>query len=293
MNGRASASQSLRSLRSNRTGNDSLRRSCLLSRSANTSQVQIIAETGQNVEYRNGSQHGHGQSVPQRRCRSLGKFPDDTSRGSGCAESSLKSVSSAGRVSPGNYGSTRNKRQFLCVPQARRKESKSLDLFPTTPSNASDRSDRPVGHSEECVRLLADEQDIVLTIPGGPEAQLRPNGDVEELHEGEEEDVDEEEEDGASERALKRRMSAVCLPDVHDDDDGEDEKKWRSCDALRPVPPSPAGHSGVKRDTKPIASVKQWLVNLFVVRPSEEFSKNHMPSEEHVKIASDDRESVV
>ena len=168
MHERNTANQSMRSIRSNRTANGSLRRSCLLNRSANASQVQIIThDANSDVEYRNNSNN----SLPQRRCQSLGKFPGDGSmpsvaysgdvNGSGFTGTSDKSVCSSG------------KNRFLRVPgptsaktgRKVRKTSQSLDVFPSElrsiVSNRSDRSLQPSCTSEERVRLL-DDQDCLM-----------------------------------------------------------------------------------------------------------------------------------
>ena len=244
----------MKSIRSNRTGNDSLRRSCLLSRSTNTSQVKITTNEDKNdIEYRN--EPNDSQNLPHRRCWSLGKFPGD---GGTQSADSKNSVSSECRKSVASHGSYN--RHFLRVPQhpfaiksrSGRKESKSLDLFPSDIRNLSN----DIHHSatsEERRGLLDNE--IVLTIPNGGDT----NGNL---------------------RQFDTNGFIASRAESMDDNYGTKSKNVvgvgvdalrRSCDSLNEL------DSDNKKDSTPIApiaAVKKFIVNLFGVRQNDEFAKN-------------------
>lgn len=189
MYGRSSGcfgTQSVKSLRSIQSkSNASLRRSCLLSRSANTSQTHVITEAASDADMaghlRSG---GSSPCLPQRRCQSLGKFPgEDNAEGERLCQTGSNSPNMSGRPA----------RQFLCVPtmfpsgrtpSRKRRESKSLDLFPVElrsvrsdrsilPSCPSDTEDENAHLLEDIVVTSADDEQP-LQIPDSS----RPNGRV-------------------------------------------------------------------------------------------------------------------
>lgn len=127
---------------------------------------------------------GSSPCLPQRRCQSLGKFPDeDNAEGERLCQTGSNSPNMSGRPA----------RQFLCVPtmfpsgrtqSRKRRESKSLDLFPA--ELRSIRSDRsilpscPSDTEDENAHLL---EDIVVTSADDDQQlqmqdSFRPNGHV-------------------------------------------------------------------------------------------------------------------
>lgn len=285
-------------MRSCRTkSNASLRRSCLLTCSANASQIQILAHgASQNdeVDYRNGS-----TLMPQRPWQSLGNFVDD--------------VDEVRQDQQNDLVPSRSTRQFLCVPQVfpssgnksahrRRKESQSLDLFPSElRSTISDRSPAPSCVSQddfdnEHSRLL--DHNVTLTIPNGDQKDEQPrhNGHVKSsglyqavrlIHnddDGEGDDVNSESPD-----TLQRRPSFTASGIV------EPEKKWHSCEQLHRTKAAER-----RRKQSAIAStvsksvIKQWLVNLLGVgHGGETYRRNPQTGEDISDLHRDDRESVV
>ena len=300
----------MRSIRTTKS-NASLLRSCLLTRSAHASQVQIVAEAASesgDVDYRSGTTSS--PLLPQRRCQSLGRFPGE--------EDEQHHQQEQQRVS-GLVSVSHGPRQFLCVPQVfpsrnksnqrRRKESKSLDLFPSElRSNLNDRSPLPSCASQddtedEHSRLLGDSDDhnVVLNIPNGePELEelSRPNGHI-------------------------RTSGYQAVKLIHNDDEGIDVNSETpiSCDRSRHRPSLTAcgllesekrceqlehSTSGERlgkesKDTviastvsKSVPNVKRWIVNLFGVgHGGDTFSRNPQTGEEFSDLHRDDRESVV
>lgn len=318
-NRKTTTSQSARSLRSVRTkSNASLRRSCLLTRSANASQVQIVAQAASQsgeVDYR--SVTTASPLLPQRRCQSLGRFPGEVDQ-DGNPRQQTDEYQQSGMVS------CQRPRQFLCVPQVfpsnksnqrRRKESQSLDVFPSQLRSAlSQRSPLAscASHDDmedEHTRLLdsQEEHNVILTIPNGDQAEQqqlelsRPiNGHVKTggyqavrlIHN------DDEGIDVNSESLSSRTQPASSLTAS-----GDQEKRWHSCEQLHST--STTGDPKQRaRDNKvdtAIAStvnksVKQWqwLVNLFGVgHAADNFSRSPQTGEEFSDLHRDDRESVV
>lgn len=300
------SAKSLRSMRSVRSNTNSLRRSCLLSRSANASQIQILhhsASQGGDID-----QKGVVQSrLPQRRCQSLGGIPSDDEGEVQHQQDPTDPAANSGR-------------QFLCVPQAfsnngkqsqrRRKESKSLDLFPAELRSAlSDRSAASCTSQDdiedEHTRLLdSDDPDVTLTIPNGDQHEqidlfdtARPNGHIKStkyqavrlLH-NEDEGIDVNSESSTS-RVQHQDGSSFTASGF-----SESDKKWHSCEQLQN---QPLGDKRAK-DNKdaPITStvnksVKQWLVNLFGVGHSSEPYGKTLPVDDFSDIQREDGESVV
>lgn len=315
-NRKTTTSQSARSLRSVRTkSNASLRRSCLLTRSANASQVQIVAQAASQsgeVDYR--SVATASPLLPQRRCQSLGRFPGDEVDEDGKPRQQTDEYQQSGMVS------CQRPRQFLCVPQVfpsnkssqrRRKESQSLDVFPSElRSTLSQRSPLASCASQDDMedersRLLgSEEHNVTLTIPNGDQAEQlelsRPiNGHVKtcgyqpvRLIHNDDEGIDVNSE-SLSSRTQPSSSLTAC---------GDQEKRWHSCEQLHSTS---AGEKQRGRENKvvdtAIASnvnkgVKQWqwLVNLFGVRHAgDNFSRSPQTGEEFSDLHRDDRESVV
>lgn len=306
-------SQSARSLRSVRTtkSNASLRRSCLLTRSAHASQVQIVAEAASesgDVDYRSGTTAS--PLLPQRRCQSLGRFPGD--------ENPHHHQQDQQR---GTASDSHGPRQFLCVPQVfpsrgnkstqrRRKESKSLDLFPSElRSTLNEQSPLPSCASQgdtedEHTRLLdgSDDHNVVLTIPNGDQPQQaelsRPNGHIKtagyqavKLIHNDDEGIDVNSESLISRDRTRPQPSLTACGLL------EPEKKWHSCEQLHH---STLGERRSKegKDTVIASTVnksfKQLLVNLFSVgHGGDTFGRNSQTGEDFSDLHRDDRESVV
>lgn len=262
--GYRSINNSARSLRSIQTkSNASLRRSCLLSRSANASQTQVVTEAASDADvavYRSG---GSSPCLPQRRCQSLGKFP---------GEENAPRLCQSGTSSPNG----RPPRQFLCVPQIfpsgkgaprRRKESKSLDVFPS--QLRPGRSDRSILQScpshedteDEHTQLLKEDNNIVITIPDDDDHQqqtgltvpMRPNGHLKSsayqavpTH-NDDEGIDSNSESSTG-RVQQQRLSltALELPEM-------EGKKWYSCEQLHHS--SPDDMRSKEKSDIPIASI--------------------------------------
>ncbi|KAI9555200.1 hypothetical protein GHT06_017715 [Daphnia sinensis] len=306
-------SQSARSLRSVRTtkSNASLRRSCLLTRSAHASQVQIVAEAASesgDADYRSGTTAS--PLLPQRRCQSLGRFPGDE-------DQHHHQQDQQRGIASGSHGP----RQFLCVPQVfpsrgnkstqrRRKESKSLDLFPSElRSTLNEQSPLPSCASQgdtedEHTRLLdgSDDHNVVLTIPNGDQPQQaelsRPNGHIKtagyqavKLIHNDDEGIDVNSESLISRDRTRPRPSLTACGLL------EPEKKWHSCEQLHH---STLGERRSKEGKDTVIastvnkSVKQWLVNLFGVgHGGDTFGRNSQTGEDFSDLHRDDRESVV
>ena len=271
-------SQSLRSIRS-RSNTTSLRRSCLLSRSGaiNASQVQIVTshDSGDHHSAAN-TNNTSNSSLPlgQRRCQSLGKFPGDE---------------------PRQHASTISNRQYLCVPQhifpgqasktpRYRKESRSLDLFPTE-MRISDRSFYTSGEEEEQALL---QNDITLTIPNGD--QYKPNNGCLKSPDYQNRSMlhnDVEDIDAESFPIVKRlSLASAELPD-------DTDEQMNFCEQLYQLEHLEGDHN--KRDTKdaPISSFNKKLKQLFVnFKPFSSASAKSPPlsMDDHLH---EERESVV
>ncbi|XP_057366529.1 receptor-type guanylate cyclase Gyc76C-like [Daphnia carinata] len=307
-------SQSARSLRSVRTSksNASLRRSCLLTRSAHASQVQIVAEAASesgDADYRSGTTAS--PLLPQRRCQSLGRFPGDENQHHH-QQNQQRGIASE----------SHGPRQFLCVPQVfpsrgnkttqrRRKESKSLDLFPSElRSTLNEQSPLPSCASQgdtedEHTRLLdgSDDHNVVLTIPNGDQPQQaelsRPNGHIKtagyqavKLIHNDDEGIDVNSESLISRDRTRPRPSLTACGLL------EPEKRWHSCEQLHH--PTSGEKRGKENKDTAIAStvnksVKQWLVSLFGVgHGGDTFVRSSQTgTEEFSDLHRDDRESVV
>ena len=292
-------SPSLRSLRSNRTttGNDNLRRSCLLSRSANPSQnhsVQIVTFGDENAASAGCSA---ANNLPQRRCQSLGKFPAN--------QGPSKAAEMCDNTGQSSCGSSSKEQHFLRVPQVFpesdirsessrriRKESKSLDAFPVElrPPSAVP-SDRSSLHADAERTRLLDDQDIYLTIPdadGQPMATTNcdpqsGNGNdcKHELKNSRQVHYYDDNVGGSCDANVncqpvpaRRKAGAVTVAT----DERTDEKRWHSTQDLMHPDATMAGGEHRKRDSTPMVavnrSVKQWLVSLFAVGPRQDSPKN-------------------
>lgn len=238
--------------------------------------------------------------LPQRRCQSLGGIPSDDE-----GETQHQQDPVDPGASPG--------RQFLCVPQAfpngvkqsqrRRKESKSLDLFPVELRTAlSDRSAASCTSQDdiedEHARLLdLDDPDVTLTIPNGEQHDSsRPNGHIRNtsyqavrlLH-NEDEGIDVNSESSTS-RAQHQDGSSFTASGFSDSD-----KKWHSCERMQThVPGDKRGKDN--KDT-PISSTVnksvKWLVNLFGIGHGNEPYGMTLPADDFTDIQREDGESVV
>jgi hypothetical protein len=274
------------------------------------------------VDYRSGTTAS--PLLPQRRCQSLGRFPEDEDEQQQHhhhhqhQEQQQQQQQRAGGLSSVSHGP----RQFLCVPQVfpsrnksnqrRRKESKSLDLFPSElRSTLIDRSPLPSCASQddtenEHSRLLSgcDDHNVVLTIPNGdqPEqAELsRPNGHIKtsgyqavRLLQNDDEGIDVNSETLLSRDRTRHRPSLTACGLM------ESEKRY-SCEQLEhSTSGERLGKEG--KDTviaptvsKSVPNVKRWIVNLFGVgHGGDAFSRNPQTGEDFSDLHRDDRESVV
>ena len=256
------------------------------------------------VDYRSGTTAS--PLLPQRRCQSLGRFPGD------------EDGHHQQQEQHGGMVSCSRPKQFLCVPQVfpstgnkstqrRRKESKSLDLFPSElRSLRSDRSPLPscASHDDtedEHTRLLeSDEHNVILNIPNGDQqeqAELsRPNGHIKSsgyqavrLMHNEDEGIDVNSESLSSRTKQRPSLAASGLL--------EPEKRWHSCEQLHH--PTPGERRGKESKDTAIAStvnksVKQWLVNLFGVgHGGDTLVRSSQTGEDFSDLHRDDRESVV
>ena len=260
-----------RSLQSIRTKSKaSLRRSCLLSRSANASQTQVITEAASDADvavYRSG---GSSPCLPQRRCQSLGKFP---------SEENAQRLCQTGDNSP----TGRSSRRFLCVPPQifpsnkgarRRKESKSLDVFPSQLRPVS--SDRSILNSCPSHEDAGDEQtellgrknnspnSTVITIQDSdeqpdqsitiPRTVLRPNGLLTTSgYHAVPTHNDDEGIDSTSESSTGRvQQHGQSLTTLGLPEDETESKKWFSCEQLHHSVGDRRGVDGQNQDIAPI-----------------------------------------
>lgn len=243
-------------------------------------------------------------SLAQRRCQSLGKFPDQEGGQQGQSGRHLAVPH------PVYLNNTSNGK-----PAARkRKESKSLEFFPSEMrSTVSDRSPLPSctsrdGNEDEDERALLLEEDdsIILAVPNGEGYQqqqqqtgflngtLRSSGGgyqavrliPNENDKMNNSDVHSEPSVGRVRRQQHARLSSLTVSDRCEDQG----KKWHSCDQLQQhqTPPTTTGDQKRSRDTNgrdtPIASAVKWLVNLF--------GKNAPAVEEFSDIQREERERI-
>lgn len=212
-------------------------------------------------------------------------------------------------------------KQFLCVPQAfhtsgnkstqrRRKESQSLDVFPSelrsalikrSPLNSCAASQDDT--EDEHTRLLdSGEHNVILTIPNGDQAEQaaflelsRPNGHIKtsgyqavRLIHNDDEGIDVNSE-SLSSRTQPQLSSLTASGQL------EPEKRWHSCEQLHSTSSEKRCREG--KDTAISStvnkSVKQWLVNLFGVGHGPVIDPSPPTGEEYSDIPRDDRESVV
>ena len=233
-------------------------------------------------------------SLAQRRCQSLGKFPDQDGVHQGLGQSGRHLA-----VPHPVYLNTSNGK-----PAARkRKESKSLEFFPSEMrSTVSDRSPLPSctsrdDNEDERALLLEEDDSIILAVPNGDGYQQQQqqqqtgflNGNLRSSGGGYQavrllpnendkmnnSDVHSEPSIGRVRRQNHARLSSLTVSDRCEDQG----KKWHSCDQLQQhqTPPASTGDQKRSRDTNgrdtPIASAVKWLVNLFGKNPAvEEFS---------------------
>lgn len=262
-----------------------------MSRSANNSQAQVDC----------GSESGSmaSPSLSQRRCQSLGKFPDQEGGRQGTSGRHLAVPHPA-------YPNASNGK-----PAARkRKESKSLEFFPSEMrSSMSDRSPLPSctsqeDNEDERALLLEEDDSIILTVPNGDGQQqqqqqasflngnLRSSGggyQAVRLIQNENDrmnnvDVHSESSTGRVRKQQHPRLSSVSVSGRCEE---QEKKKWHSCDQLhRQTPPTSTADQKRSRDTNgrdtPIASAVKWLVNLF--------GKNPPAAEEITDIQREERE---
>lgn len=264
------------------------------------------------MDYRSGTTAS--PLLPQRRCQSLGRFPGDEDEQQ--HHHQQEQHQRAGGLSSVSHGP----RQFLCVPQVfpsrnksnqrRRKESKSLDLFPSElRSTLIDRSPLPSCASQdetedEHSRLLggSDDHNVVLTIPNRdqPEqAELsRPNGHIKtsgyqavRLIQNDDEGIDVNSETLISRDRTRHRPSLTACGLLDSEKRCEQLEHSTSGERLGKESKDTVIASTVN---KSVPNVKRWIVNLFGVgHGGDAFSRNPQTGEEFSDLHRDDRESVV